>query len=194
MALTNIEYGSVASSEVVNNNFQYLEDRISSVSQSLSTNVSALSGSISALSSVVDNNKETAEEADAELQKNINNLTEEVEAISTTLDTAIYVKESYRSGHNWYRLYSDGWIEQGGYIGVGGTNATKNITLFKELADTNACIYVTGTSAYMNGNWDIGVVSGVILNTTTVRVSVGRDGSGGSVYWRVCGMCKTEET
>ncbi len=194
MALTNIEYGSVASSEVVNNNFQYLDDKISSVSQSLTTNVTALSGSISSLSSVVDNNKTAAEEANEELQESIDDITEDIAAITSTLDSAAYVKESYRSGANWYRLYSDGWIEQGGYIAVGGTNATKDITLFKELADTNACIYVTGTSAYMNGNWDIGVVSGRIISTTTVRVTVGRDGSGGSVYWRVCGMCKSDET
>ena len=33
MALTEIEYGSLASSEIMNNNFQYLDNRISSVSE-----------------------------------------------------------------------------------------------------------------------------------------------------------------
>ncbi len=190
MALTNIEYGSVASSEVVNNNFQYLDDKISSVSQSLSTNATALSGSISSLSSVVNNNKEAAEEADAELQESIDDINEDISDINTTLDSAIYIKEAYRSGTNWYRYYTDGWCEQGGCVNVGGSNAKKEVTLFKELSDTNACIYVTSTNAYFNGNWDIGVVAGKILNTTTIQLMVGRDGSGGNVYWRVCGMVK----
>ena len=38
MALTEIEYGSLASSEIMNNNFQYLDNRISSVSETVSTN------------------------------------------------------------------------------------------------------------------------------------------------------------
>lgn len=194
MALTNIEYGSVASSEVVNNNFQYLDDKISSVSQSLSTNVTALSGSISSLSSVVDNNKSEAEEEHSALQESIDDITKDIAGITTTLDEAIYVKESYRSGKNWYRVYTDGWVEQGGCAYVGGTNAVSNVTLFKELADTNACVYVTATNAYMNGNWDIGVVAGNIINTTTIQLKVGRDGSGGNIYWRVCGMGKTNET
>ena len=191
MALTNIEYGSVASSEVVNNNFQYLDDKISSVSQSLSTNATALSSSISSLASVVNTNKSSAEEADAELQESIDDITEDISELSTTLEEAFYVVDAYRSGANWYRVYSDGWCEQGGCVNVGGSNATKEVTLFKELTDTNACIYVTSTNAYFNGNWDIGVVAGNILTTSKIKLMVGRDGSGGNVYWRVCGMCKT---
>lgn len=194
MALTNIEYGSVASSEVVKNNFQYLDDKISSVSQSLSTNVTTLSGSISSLSSVVDSNKEETETANEELQASIDDVNESIDTINTTLNAAIYIKETYNSGKDWYRLYTDGWCEQGGYINVGGTNASKEVTLFKELASTDACIYVTATNAYVNGNWDIGVVAGNITSTTTIQLKVGRDGSGGNIYWRVCGMSKTEET
>ena len=27
-----------------------------------------------------------------------------------------YITQTWRSGNNWYRVYSDGWIEQGGYV------------------------------------------------------------------------------
>ena len=45
MALTEIEYGALASSEVMNNNFNYLDNRINSVSETLISNNAGLSGS-----------------------------------------------------------------------------------------------------------------------------------------------------
>ena len=38
--------------------------------------------------------------------------------------TPAVVVENYRNGYNWYRVWSDGWIEQGG---VGGTGPTVNL-------------------------------------------------------------------
>ncbi len=190
MALTNIEYGSVASSEVVNNNFQYLDDKISSVSQSLNTNVTTLSGSISSLSAIVSSNNEAANAANEELQKNIDNVVTDIEEIKTTIGAA-YVKESYCSGQNWYRLYSDGWCEQGGYVAMNSTS--KNVTLFKKLANTNASVYVSCIKSYTNGNWDIGIAGAKIASTTTITITAGRDNGGGGVYWRVCGMIKQED-
>ena len=45
MALTEIEYGALASSEVMNNNFNYLDNRINSVSETLISNNAGLNGS-----------------------------------------------------------------------------------------------------------------------------------------------------
>ena len=186
MALTNIEYGSVASSEVVNNNFQYLDDKISSVSQSLSANTTSLSGSISSLSASVASNK-------SEVDEKISNIDENLKSIDTDLNSCmnrIYVKSSYRSGKNWYRLYSDSWIEQGGYIAFAQTDVTKNVSLLKEMRDVNASVYVSPIRSHTNGDWDIGIAGGTFVDTKTIRITTGRDGACGGVYWRVSGFVK----
>ena len=54
-----------------------------------------------------------------------------------------YVIEHYQNGTNWYRVYSDGWIEQGGRI----TNTTSSgtVTFAKPFSNTNyTCTTVEG--------------------------------------------------
>ena len=46
-----------------------------------------------------------------------------------------YLVQSYVNGKSWYRVYSDGWCEQGGQILV--TVAATNITLLKSYKDNN---------------------------------------------------------
>jgi hypothetical protein len=46
-----------------------------------------------------------------------------------------YLVQSYVNGRSWYRVYSDGWCEQGGQIFV--TVAATNITLLKSYKDNN---------------------------------------------------------
>ena len=46
-----------------------------------------------------------------------------------------YVTETYRNGISWYRLWSDGWIEQGG-IAYGG----QVINFLKPFGDANYCL------------------------------------------------------
>lgn len=187
MALTNIEYGSVASSEVVNNNFQYLDDKISSVSQSLSANTTSLSGSISSLSATVASNKNDIDSKVSTLQNDF----DKAESNLNSCMNRIYVKSSYRSGKNWYRLYSDSWIEQGGYVTFGYADNTKNVTLLKEMADTNASVYASPIKAFTTGDWDIGIAGATFIDTKSIRVTAGRDGGNGGVYWRVSGFAKS---
>lgn len=61
-----------------------------------------------------------------------------------------YLVESYVNGRSWYRVYSDGWCEQGGQITV--TEAATNITLLKSYKDNNynavGCQADTNTAGY----------------------------------------------
>lgn len=53
--------------------------------------------------------------------------------------------ESWRSGYNWYRKYSDGFLEQGGTFGAntgGWTDAT--LTFPKAFSNTNYNLFVQG--------------------------------------------------
>lgn len=186
MALTNIEYGSVASSEVMNSNFQYLDDKIGSVSQSLSANTTTLSSSIASLSATVSNNKNEVNEKFSEID-------EIFKTASSSLDSCldrVYVKESYKSDKNWYRLYSDSWIEQGGYVAFTQYNDSKVVTLFKEMADLNGSIIATPNAVRYHGEWDIGIAGGRFVDTKTIKLTCGRVDDSAGAYWRVCGYVK----
>ena len=71
MALTEIEYGSLASSEVMNNNFEYLDNRISELSQSQISGLASINSNIvsinTALSGLGDSVDESVEEINTTL-------------------------------------------------------------------------------------------------------------------------------
>lgn len=53
MALITIDYGALASSEVMNNNFNYLDEKISDVSESVVTNNSSMYSSITSMNNLI---------------------------------------------------------------------------------------------------------------------------------------------
>lgn len=48
-----------------------------------------------------------------------------------------YIVETYSSGTSWYRVWSDGWCEQGGHIPYNGSQYTASVVFLKAFADTN---------------------------------------------------------
>ena len=91
--------------------------------------------------------------------------------------------ESYISGTTWYRKYSDGWIEQGGYFNCSSHGTT--ITFYKAFANTNY---------YLDGNANTttnGIRFASFYNRTTTGAAcyTGDDSSfnQGYVYWYACG-------
>ena len=91
--------------------------------------------------------------------------------------------ESYISGTTWYRKYSDGWIEQGGYFNCSSHGTT--ITFYKAFANTN---YYLGGNANTTTN---GIRFASFYNRTTTGAAcyTGDDSSfnQGYVYWHACG-------
>lgn len=84
---------------------------------------------------------------------NINFMSKErFDSLSEVSDDELYavrshvVVDAYQNGTEWYRVYSDGWIEQGGSIGTSTTSGypTYIITLLKPMANTNFNVQVTG--------------------------------------------------
>lgn len=59
------------------------------------------------------------------------------------LAQAQVVVESYSNGTSWYRVWSDGWCEQGGVTPT-GSNGYDTITLLKPYRDTNYSVIMTG--------------------------------------------------
>lgn len=74
MALTNIEYGSLASSDVMNKNFIYLDNKITETSDTITTTISSILSNIATINSRL-----------SDLSEEINDCTEEFD---TKLDEA----------------------------------------------------------------------------------------------------------
>lgn len=87
------------------------------------------------------------------------------------------VVECYKNGGSWYRIWSDGWIEQGYSIG----GSTASLTFLKPFKDTNYSI--AGTSVTYSS---YGVQSVSITSKTTTGISwAGTNYS--SANWYFCG-------
>lgn len=77
----------------------------------------------------------------------------------TSLETVHCVIDTYQNGDSWYRLYDDGWVEQGGNNSVANTVISFLVTM----ADTSYCASTTGvtyktTSGFTmttTGDWEI---------------------------------------
>ena len=54
----------------------------------------------------------------------------------TRNDCKAYITETYQNGTSWYRVWSDGWCEQGGY----STSSNITIKLLKTYANTDYTI------------------------------------------------------
>ena len=52
-----------------------------------------------------------------------------------------YVVDSYHNGTEWYRIYSDGWVEQGGIVVTGSSPYTVN--LLKTMRDTSYHVLIS---------------------------------------------------
>ena len=92
--------------------------------------------------------------------------------------------ENYINGTSWYRVWSDGWCEQGGNIAGGTDNTNFEVTLLKAYADTN---YDVGFTSLSNNSstygitWQFGkIFPSTISKFICSRVNFARG-------WRACG-------
>lgn len=98
------------------------------------------------------------------------------------------IKE-WRDGTKWYRIYSDGYCEQGGLTGTLASNVNTTVNLYVPLLDVNYQItsserYDNGTSDSNNENYWIAKVDKTYFqfyNSADARRSV---------YWEVKGYCE----
>lgn len=97
-----------------------------------------------------------------------------------------HITQTYVNGTSWYRVYSDGWCEQGGiYTGSSASNAVATINLLKAYKDKDYCITATkltddSINQYMYG------IRVVKSQKTTTSFQVRPDSTGG-MMWQACG-------
>lgn len=95
-----------------------------------------------------------------------------------------YIVETYQNGTSWYRVWSDGWCEQGGFYDKGAYNTSNaSVTLLKPFTNTN---YNISISEYYASAANVYAL--LIIGKTTQNITVGKSGSNWqSLYWRACG-------
>ena len=86
-------------------------------------------GTWGAISGTIENQTDLQTVLDNKVNLNLDNCTKP------------YVTETYINGSSWYRLWSDGWCEQGGWALA--TQVT--VVLMKPYKDTNYGVWITGT-------------------------------------------------
>lgn len=95
----------------------------------------------------------------------------------------IFVLETYKGDDGWYRVYSDGWCEQGGFTTqVAGS---KTITLLKPYKDTSYSIQTGGQKYASSTSLYAGSITSVTKNTFTYY-----DTYAYGTYWETKGYIK----
>lgn len=116
-------------------------------------------------------------------QINVNQLSN---SLQTKMDidggnaTFPHVVETYQNETDWYRIWSDGWVEQGGRIASGNTT----INLLKSFADTNYCVSMAQKGAASASVSRVAVES---ITKTTITIT-GTASNNTPAYWRACGQ------
>ena len=101
------------------------------------------------------------------------------------LSVNAYVVKTYHSGKSWYRVWSDGFVEQGGFTDSPYGQAT-TVTLIKPLTTTDYTILLS----CVGGSESAVRVQSESQTTTsfqTVRYYTGNGRGSGSLYWEALG-------
>jgi hypothetical protein len=89
------------------------------------------------------------------------------------------VVKSYKSSKSYYRLYSDGWIEQGNY-----SNANSSVTFLVQMKNVNYNIKSANPSGYNE--------SPKFYNLSTTGMTIANaGGSGAECWWEISGFIDT---
>lgn len=102
----------------------------------------------------------------------------------------ITLTSSWRSGKNWYRKYSDGWIEQGGVInyGSGATKWNKSVSLNTSFTTTNYNVITTVYDGDPSGDrYQQNVANIISLTTSSFKVYQCGSDAIQYLFWYACG-------
>lgn len=138
MPLINIEYGSLASSEVMNDNFAYLDDRITNNAESAASNNASL------LSNLLNLNN-TLTQTDNEIKSDLSDLEEDVTELRSDFDSQNNAPD-YSKGIGItlpYTVQSDGYV----YAGVSGIDACRYVYVNGHIVHGH-CGYSGGVNVY----------------------------------------------
>lgn len=187
MALIEIEYGSLASSETMNSNFTYLQNLISGLNETIISNNAGINSNIASINNSISTMQETIE---ADIENTGNNIMAQFSSNGMFVTT-------YINGSSWYREYfSDKekknrvWLEQGG-ITENWNSANHTINLLKSFNNTNYSVLFTPHGTNIRG-YAITVSSKTVSNFVIIQGLATNEGVANASYnsascWYACG-------
>lgn len=104
------------------------------------------------------------------------------------------IASSYYNGGSWYRIYTDGWIEQGGFIGGTGSYGLSTVTLIVPYKTTNYFVNVgitwTGAASWFTstGGIDARCLTDITGPTNEKTTSSFQIQSESGHIWFTCGF------
>lgn len=126
----------------------------------------------------------------------IQNVMSAVNAVQAQVENKLGVSTTHiintwksTDGSAWYRVWSDGWIEQGGKVQDSGNwyDRTKTITLHKAFKDTNYNVTL-GDGYNLSDPSRIADRVRTVTSVSTNKFNVYLDDFTGGVYWHACGF------
>ena len=157
MPLTHIEYGSLASSETMNDNFEYLDDRVTTVANSLVSTSTNIYSSLSGLN--------------ASLSSQISDLASDVDGLGDDLDALRGDFTSQNNAPNYsrgvgitlpYSVTKDGYV----YAGVNGMDYMSYVYVNQKVVHGH-CGYSGGYSVYSGSVFRVSAGDVVTANRTS---------------------------
>lgn len=92
---------------------------------------------------------------------------------------------------SWYRVYSDGWCEQGGYINSPVYHGWYTVNLLKQYIDTNYMPILTRVGAYDANVWGSHTNFIMSISTNIFQIATSSEGGGlGQIKWYACGYIR----
>ena len=122
------------------------------------------------------------------------NLNPPIKSVCTTTNAAtatnpVFLVETYKNGTEWYRKYSDGVIEQGGWGNDLAVNAVFTHNFVTPYTDANSVsVHLTfiSTATYSNVRGNLNIASNT-TDTFSVHCDTFINNNGG-YYWRARGV------
>lgn len=96
-----------------------------------------------------------------------------------------YITETYTNGSNWYRVYNDGWIEQGGNVQV-NYGYTITVNLNKTMKTTTYTILL-GNNGGTESSCNVPANTASTTKFSLRRHYTGSERGSGPCYWYVSG-------
>ena len=105
------------------------------------------------------------------------------------LENRKYIIETWNEGTEWYRVWSDGWIEQGGTTGLitsGDSYNSKTITFKKSFTNTNYT-FTSCANKYSTENGLSTAYPPFIFTKNNTSIIIGKYSWTDGIDWYACG-------
>ena len=105
------------------------------------------------------------------------------------LENRKYIIETWNEGTEWYRVWSDGWIEQGGTTGLitsGDSYNSKTITFKKSFTNTNYT-FTSCANKYSTKNGLGTAYPPFIFTKNNTSIIIGKYSWTDGIDWYACG-------